>query len=86
MYSEDPYAMVSKFEHGLLSNNESTDGKEIWVFESGAEYSSGLADTLVSTLDILGDRGWELIGITSHSNAAFYSGFQYVYVFKRPKK
>ena len=75
-----------KFEHGQLFNNESTDGKETWVFESSAEYSSGLADTLVGTLDILGDRGWEMVGITSHSNKAFFSGSQYVYVFKRPKQ
>ncbi|MCL2217810.1 MAG: hypothetical protein FWB91_12435 [Defluviitaleaceae bacterium] len=74
-----------KFEHGQLYNCESTSGAETWVFESSTEYSSGLADTLIGTLDKLGDRGWELAGITSHSNSAFYSGFQYVYVFKRPK-
>jgi len=77
---------MMKFEHGLLFNNEGDDGRETWVFESGTEYSSGLSDTLVRILDKLGDRGWELVGITSHSNAAFYSGFQYMYVFKRPKE
>ena len=75
-----------KFEHGQLFNNESNTGRETWVFESGTEYSSGLSDTLVGTLDKLGERGWELVGVTSHSNAAFYSGFQYVYVFKRLKQ
>jgi len=75
-----------KYEHGQLYNCESDAGYETWVFESGSEYSSGLSKTLIGSLDKLGERGWELVGITSHANAAFYSGFQYIYVFKRSKE
>ncbi|MCL2387236.1 MAG: DUF4177 domain-containing protein [Defluviitaleaceae bacterium] len=74
-----------KFEHGQLYNCEDHDGREIWIFESGSEVSSGLPKTVIGMLDKLGNDGWELVGLTSHSNKVFNSGFKYLYVFKRPK-
>ena len=75
----------NKFEYGQLYTSDDGYGKEILLFESAGEYSSGLSKTLIGTLNVLGERGWELVSFSPHRNNNFEGDYQYIYVFKRQK-